>query len=123
MNNLSRRRVTFGVAAVGAAAVGATWIKFYHPFGAHYAPTPYDDVLEHLDDRAAAIRLGRVALAGMPDFNLKAAVAKLRTRFWATPAVANSVLEDARAGHLQSVSGWVMPRTLVLLCAVAAKVE
>jgi hypothetical protein len=122
MNNISRRRVTLGAAAVGVAAAGATWVKFYHPFGAHYAPTPYDDVLEHLDDRAAAIRLGRVALAGMPHFDLKAAVAQLRAHFWAKP-VGNTVLEDAQNGRLHTVAGWVMPQSLVLLCAVAAKVS
>jgi hypothetical protein len=109
------------VAAVGAAgaAVAAGLYRFTDLFVKHYPPTPYDDLLTRLVDREEAIRLG----AHMPgDFDVPGQAARLRATF-ANRDLATVVQADIAAGRLVEVDGWVVPQSLALLSALAAKMQ
>jgi hypothetical protein len=115
---ISRRGVMTGVAAAAVAAALAGTLKFLHPFSPHYAPTPYDDLLAQLTDRETGARLGKAVLASMPGFDLKTAAEKLRA---GPRSLTEAVAADARGDELANVDGWLLPQSLALLCAVAAK--
>jgi hypothetical protein len=115
---ISRRGVMTGVVAAGVAAALAGMFRFLHPFSRRYPPTPYDDLLGQLTDRETAARLGKTVLADMPGFDLKAAAAELRA---GPHSLADAVAMDTRNDRLANVDGWLLPQSLALLCAVAAK--
>ena len=115
---ISRRGVMTGVVAAGVAAALAGTLKYLHPFSRHYAPTRYDDLLAQLTDRETGARLGKTVLAAMPGFDLKAAAAQLRA---GPHSLSEAVAADMRGDRLANVDGWLLPRSLALLCAVAAK--
>jgi hypothetical protein len=114
----SRRQIVIAgaLAAVGAAAVleGPKLLK------KRYAPSPYDDLLALLDDRDADAQLGEAVLAGRVDFDPDATAAALRARI-AKRGLSAVVEEDAEQGRIVEANGWVLPQTLALLCALAAK--
>ncbi|MDE2134632.1 MAG: hypothetical protein KGM97_04365 [Alphaproteobacteria bacterium] len=119
MNKLfTRRRIVMG--AGGAAVLAATAFEGRRLLRKRYAPTPYDDLLALLDDRDADAQIGEAVLAGVEGFDAKAASAGVRQRL-ARHTLAQAVGADAAEGRLLEASGWVMPQTLALLCALAAK--
>jgi len=114
---MKRRTLIAGVAGAGAA-VTAGFYRFTDLFVKHYPPTPYDDVLAALVDREEAARLG--ALVG----NAPAAdvlAARLRT-ILKPNGLSGAIGSDIAAGRLTEVEGWVVPESLALLSALAAKV-
>jgi len=112
---MKRRRFIAGVAAAGAA-VAAGLYRFTDLFVKHYPPTPYDDVLALLTDREQAAKLGAsVPGASEP----KALAASLRTRL--KPGLAAAAKADVAAGRIVEVDGWVLPGSVALLAALAAK--
>ena len=114
---MRRRSLIAGVAAAGAALAAGLY-RFTDFFVKHYAPTPYDDVLSALADREQAARLG-TSVSGMPEVPQLAA--KLRAIL--KPAgLGAAARADARAGRLIEVDGWVVPQSVALLSALAAKV-
>ncbi|MDE2135751.1 MAG: hypothetical protein KGJ49_14280 [Alphaproteobacteria bacterium] len=118
MNKLfTRRRVVMG--AGGAAVLAATAFEG-RLLRKRYAPTPYDDLLARLDDRDADAQIGEAVLADVEGFDAKAASAGVRQRL-ARHTLAQAVGADAAEGRLLEASGWVLPQTLALLCALAAK--
>ncbi|HWU55970.1 MAG TPA: hypothetical protein VN175_10755 [Rhizomicrobium sp.] len=99
------------------AAVAAGLYRFTDLFVKHYPPTPYDDVLAALVDRQEAARLGAlVSDAAAPD------VLAARLRSILKPngltAAANA---DIAADRLAEVDGWVLPESVALLSALAAR--
>lgn len=117
---MNRRSVIAFVGSGLAVAAGALGYEAWRVFGKHYPPTPYDDLLGLLSDRAAAKRLGAAFLKVHSDFTPKDAAAALRRRIAHRPL--RSVLEDEiiRA-ELTEVGHWLIPQTLAGLCALAAK--
>jgi hypothetical protein len=113
MSDVTRRSLfaAGGVAAVGAATVGG-WFVFHkrYPHGA------YDDILAQIPDRDDAIRTGQAVLHEMPGFDAKSAAMRLRAR-----PLTQAMTDDAAKGKLVELNGWVMPESLVLACALAAK--
>jgi hypothetical protein len=108
------------IAAAGAASVvaAAGLYRFTDLFVKHYPPTPYDDVLAELVDREQAARLGtRVSDAPTPG-NL---AVKLRTRL-KPDGLAAAAGADIAAGRMVEVDGWVLPESVALLSALAAKI-
>jgi hypothetical protein len=105
------------MAATGAA-VAAGLYRFTDLFVKHYPPTPYDDVLSVLVDREEAARLGAlVGDAPAPD------VLATRLRTILKPnGLAGAVGSDIAAGRLTEVDGWVVPQSVALLSALAARV-
>jgi len=94
---------------------GWRWLKKRYP------PTPYDDLLSQLPDRAAARELGRAFLSQHNNFTLPHAARALRQRLAREPLPAVLVSEIA-AGKLVETGHWLLPETLAGLCALAAKI-
>jgi hypothetical protein len=113
-----KRRTVIGAATAAGAAVAAGLYRFTDLFVKHYPPTPYDDVLAALVDREEATRLG-ARVQNAPAANVLAA----RLRVLLKPnGLSGAVASDIAAGRLTEVEGWVVPESLVLLSALAAKV-
>jgi hypothetical protein len=112
------RRAMIGVGVL--AALGGTLLRVTNPFGRHYRTTPYDDLIGHLTDREAGARVGRAVIAGEPNFDMRATVGTLRAALGTASLGANAGA-DIVAGRMIEAGGWVLPQTLALLCAVAAK--
>jgi hypothetical protein len=111
-----KRRTLIGSVAAASAALGAGLYHFTDLFVKHYAPTPYDDMLGALQDREQAAKLGAlVSDAPAPP----ALAAKLRLAF--QPDLTAAARADAASGRLAEVGGWVVPESVALLSALAAK--
>jgi hypothetical protein len=114
---MRRRGLIAGVAAAGAA-VAAGLYRFTDLFVKHYPPTPYDDVLAALADREQAARFG-AAMAGPAD--AKSLAEKLRPLL-KSGGLGEAADADIAANRLVEVGGWVVPQSVALLSALAAKV-
>jgi len=113
---MKRRTVLAGVMAAGAAVIAGVY-RFTDLIVKHYPPTPYDDVLSRLSDRDPAARFGR-AVRGAPD--APALAARLR----ALPADMETAAQaDIAANRLAEVDGWLVPESVMLLAALAAKTQ
>jgi hypothetical protein len=114
----TRRNVVIGAGAIIVVAAGG--------FGGHYllerryAPSPYDDLLVLLDDRDADAQIGETVLADYDDFDVKTVADELRARL-KRHKLSEVVVRDAADGQLVEANGWVLPQTLGMLCALAAK--
>jgi hypothetical protein len=104
-----------GAAVVVAAGVGGRLV-----LRKRYAPSPYDDLLALLENRDAAAQIGETVLANIETFEPSAAAAQLRQRIAGRPLAAVTT-EDAAQGRIVEAGGWVLPETLGLICALAAK--
>jgi hypothetical protein len=112
---MTRRMMIGGLAGLLAAG-GAAW-KF-HVFGRHYAPTPYDDLLSQIVDREPAAKLGAVVLQSHPELDAAKLAARLRA---SSRALAGQAARDAGDSRLMEVGGWVLPESVALYAALAAK--
>ena len=106
------------IAGVAGAAVAAGLYRFTDLFVTHYAPTPYDDVLATLIDREQAARFGASVPTALDAGGL---AAKLRPMLKSGGLTA-AVRADIAADRLIEVDGWVVPESVALLSALAAKV-
>jgi len=106
--------------AGGAVVLAGAAFEGAHLFRKRHAPTPYDDLLSQLDDRDAAAQIGEGVLANIDDFDAKAVAADTRARL-VHKTLAQAASEDSTNGRLLEARGWVVPETLGLLCALAAK--
>ena len=112
---MKRRSIIAGVAGAGAA-VAAGLYRFTDLFVKHYPPTPYDDLLGQLVDRQQAAALG--AKVAAPDAPSLAAELRRGLKQDSLGATAEA---DVAAGRLMEVDGWLLPRTIALLSALASK--
>jgi hypothetical protein len=112
---MNRRALLAGLVAAGAALAAGVY-RFTDIFVKHYPATPYDDLLTHLTDREQAARLG-AAVRDVPD--APSLATRLRTSMPGDLAAA--VEADIAAGRLTEVQGWLLPQTVVLLSALAAR--
>jgi hypothetical protein len=110
---MRRRTFAAGLGLALAAAAGGIW----HFAARRYPRTPYDDILDQLAARDSATVLGGAALRAMPGFDAAKAAARLRQE----PKLAEAVAGDIAADRMTEVAGWVLPRSLVLAAALAAK--
>ena len=115
------RRDTF-IAAGGGVALIAAGVTGHFLLRKRHGPTPYDDLLALLDDRDAAAQMGETVLAEVEEFDPKTLSDDLRTRIGKRPLAA-VLAEDVADGRVVEAGGWVLPETLGLLCALAAKAE
>jgi hypothetical protein len=114
---MKRRTILSGAAvAVIAVAGGAAW-KFRF-FGPHYPPTPYDDLLGQITDRAPAILLGQAVLKSMPGMSANLLAATLRRD--GRTLSARAAIEPGEA-QVTEVAGWVVPQSVALFAALAAQ--
>lgn len=116
---VSRRTLVAGAAAaLGVATLLAYRLQLL--FGPHFAPTPYDDLLDRLPSRENAILLGNAVLANLKSFDAGAAATQLRARLKSGP-FADALAGDLAKGQTVEVRGWILPESLTLLCALAAR--
>jgi hypothetical protein len=115
---LTRRNILIG--AGGVVVLAAAAFEGRRLLRKRYAPSPYDDLLALLDDRDADAQIGEAVLADIDDFDPKLAAEELRDGIAKRP-LAQVAIEDVGEGRLLEANGWVMPETLALLCALAAK--
>jgi hypothetical protein len=113
---MRRRGLIAGIAAAGVAAAASLY-RFTDLFVKHYPPTPYDDVLTALVDREQAARFG-ASFPGPTDANTLAERLRPMLKSGDLSAAANA---DIAADRLVEVGGWVVPESVALLCALAAK--
>jgi hypothetical protein len=116
----TRRGVIAGLLGLGAMAAASLY-RFTDIFVKHYPPTPFDDVLGRLDDREQAARLGTAALKDLPEFDAEASAQRLRAAL-RHGSFRDVVLADAETGRVLLVQGWVLPQSVAVLSAIAAKV-
>jgi hypothetical protein len=114
----TRRQAVIGGGLLAVAAVAA--LEGPRLLRKRYAPSPYDDLLRLLDDRDADAQLGEAVLADRGDFDADAVAEELRARLAGRP-LSDVMREDAQQGRVTEADGWVLPETLALLCALAAK--
>ncbi len=103
--------------AAAGVAVAAGLYRFTGLFAKHYAPTPYDDLLGQLVDRDQAARLGTKVAGGA-----KAAALAARLRPALAGGLAGAAAADIQARRVQEVDGWLLPDSVALLSALAARV-
>ncbi|HEY3637166.1 MAG TPA: hypothetical protein VGK90_03360 [Rhizomicrobium sp.] len=105
--------------AVVAVAGAALWEapKF---LASRHPASPYDDLLAQLPDRENAIRIGAAFLGTQPGFDAVKTAQALREKLAShnLQAVLENELAKAQVGEAH---GWVLPQTLIALCALAAK--
>lgn len=117
--NRTRRNVIAGASLAVLAGAGLGYEGWRH-FAKHYPPTPYDDLLSLLPDREPAKQVGRAFLAADSGFVPARAAGALRRRITGRPL--STVLQDELAqGDIIEAGHWLLPQTLVGLCALAAK--
>ena len=118
----TRRGVIVGASGL-LAAVAAGVYRFTDLFVKHYPPTPYDDVLVQLVDRAHAVQVGKQVRSGdlvIENFDDRLA-REIRQRL--SGADMKAVTEkDIVVGKMIEIDGWQMPMTLVMTCVLAAHV-
>jgi hypothetical protein len=118
MSAISRRPFLAGaLALIGVAAIGGGAYEL-GLFRKHFSK--YGDLLDSLDDPDNAERVGSAVLAQMPGFDAAKTASELRARIGKKP-LADVLAADAQASRMIEASGWVLPQTLALLCALAAK--
>lgn len=119
MNNLLTRRNAIIGAGVAVVLVGGGY-EATRLFSKRHAPSPYDDLLNKIDDRDAGAQIGEAVLADFREFDAASAAAKLRTEL-SKDSLATVAQRDAADGRVLEAGGWVLPEALGLLCALAAK--
>jgi hypothetical protein len=116
MKPTRRGAITGGVTVAAlASAVGAYKLRL---FGRHYRATPYDDLLDQIVDRAPASALGKAVIKIRPDFNAETVAVRLRQSSFTLRTRAQN---DASAGRMMEVDGWVVPQSVALYAALAAR--
>jgi len=118
---VKRRTIIAGLGAAGTAMAAGLY-RFTDIFVKHYPPTPYDDVLA-LIDREQAAKLGAAALKAMPDFDAAKAAVKLRAARDAGGLYYTPAAQDADMHYMIEVDGWVVPESVALIAALAAKLS
>jgi len=117
----TRRPVMTGIlATLGLVATGFFAYELPAILGSRQKPTPFDDLLSELTDRAAASRLGSAVLAARNDFDSPAVALQLRARL-KQGTLTEALVADLAQGQVIEIHGWVLPTTFALLCALAAK--
>lgn len=116
---MKRRAILLGLSAAMAAALGSLY-RFTDLIVRHYPPSPYDDVFQELENRQEAARLGKVWLSDFHSFNAAKAAEALRNNLRAG-SLAFIALNELQEGKLIQIDGWIVPESVALMCALAAK--
>ena len=112
------RRVLIGtIAAVAAAAVAVRELPglLRH----RYSRTPYDDLLSQLPDRESGVAFGRAASKNAP--SSADAIARLLRERLENERLRSVSARELSENHVFVVGGWVVPESVALICALAAR--
>lgn len=112
---MRRRGILAGLVVVAAAAAGSAAWKF-RLFAKRYPPTPYDDLLSQIEDRAPAIVFGQAARKSQPGAAQLAAALRRDGRTLS----ARAAIEPGEA-QITEVAGWVVPLSVAQYAALAAQ--
>ncbi len=113
----TRRWLIAGVTAVSAAAVAVREVPVL--LRHRYRRTPYDDLLSKLGDRDASVAFGQVTSRSAHG-SAGAIAALLRERLrWSSLQTVSA--RELSLGHVFVAGGWVVPESLALICALAAR--
>jgi hypothetical protein len=119
---IARRPLLASVLGIaGLAIVGGGVYEGIRGTARHYPRTPYDNLLYKLADRESAKALGAQVLAERKTFDPEAMAQILRPKLKGKK-LADVLEAEIRSGDVIELRGWVIPRTLADLCALAAKV-
>ena len=111
---MKRRGVIAGGAvAVAAVAAGVWRLGLFQ----QYAPTPYDDLLEQLDARDQAIALGKQ----VTDAPAARTLADELRGHIGPQGLSAAAMGDITAGRMREVAGWIVPQSVALMAALAAR--
>lgn len=117
---MNRRAIIASGAAVVGIVAGAVALRPDRLFRKRYPPTPYDDLLELLPDRALARQIGQAYLKSHANFTPANGARALRLHIAGRPL--DTVLSgEISNGQLVEAARWIMPETVVGLCALAAR--
>jgi len=112
-----KRRAFVGSLALAGAAVAAGLCRSTDLFVKHYPPTPYDDVLAALADRGRAAAFG----AMVRDAPAPGVLAAQLRGALKPNGLTGLVRSDIATDRLAEVDGWVVPQSVALLSALAAR--
>lgn len=115
---MNRRALLSGLATVVLLGAGGAAFR-WHLFGSRYRPTPYDDLLDQIDDRQPARLLGEAVLKTMPEATAERLAARLRRQ---SEDLVSGAGADAAQGRVIEIKGWILPRSVALYAALAASV-
>lgn len=118
---IARRPLLKGfLGAAGIAIVAVAAVEAPRFFTRRYPPSPFDDLLALLPDRDKAARLGASWLAQQKAFDAEKTARLLRSHAVST-SLADALDADLASARLGEAHGWVLPETLIRLCALAAR--
>jgi hypothetical protein len=118
---IARRPLLKGLAgAAGLAIAGVAAVEVPKLFAPHHPPSRYDDLLVRLPDRDSAAVIGAAYLAGKRGFDAARAAQELRRQL-ASLSIAAVLESDLAQAHMAEARGWVLPETLLALCALASR--
>lgn len=111
------RRVALGI--VAAAAGVTVVVREWRLMGGsrHSRPSPYDDLIAKLGNREAGARFGSAVLERPQD--RPSLAAQLRQRLQ-RETLSDLSRQELSEGRVAEVGGWIVPRSLALLCGLAA---
>jgi len=110
------------IAAASGIVVIAAGVSGHLLLRKRHGATPYDDMLDLLEDRDADAQIGETVLAEEENFDPKTMADELRASIGKRPLAA-VLADDVVNGRVVEAGGWVLPETLGMLCALAAKAE
>jgi hypothetical protein len=118
---IARRPLLKGLTGAAALAIaGVAVVEAPKLTASHHPPSPYDDLITQLPDRDSAVRIGAAYLSGHRMFDATGAATNLRRQL-ASHSFAAVLENDLGDAHMAEAHGWVLPDTLLALCALAAK--
>jgi hypothetical protein len=113
---LSRRTLTIGGIAAGAAAVIAGAVYEAPKLFKRRPHGEYAELVGKLSDPEKAAAVGRV----IEDHPSKEELSELKSML-AKTSLADIATADSKNDRLAEADGWVLPATLATLCALAAQ--
>ena len=120
-SEISRRPLLAGlVGLLGLGAAGGAAYEAMRFTGEEHTPGAYDDLIVKLSDRDSAKAVGQAVIDDLPKFN-SAAVARILRRKIGKNKLASVTVGDLANGRLAEADGWVLPESVALICALAAK--
>lgn len=118
---IARRPLLAGLAGlVGLGAAGGAGFALLRGHGEEHKPGAYDDLVSKIPDRGGAEVVGEAVIGDLPDFNAGAVAHSLRKRIGRRP-VADATMADLADARLAEANGWVLPESVALICALAAR--
>ncbi len=108
------------IGALGLGVLGGGAYEAVRTIRHEQEPGAYGDLVSRLPDPDGARLVGRAVIADLPRFNAGEKAHALR-KLLAAHNLADVTADDLAAGRIAEAGGWVLPESLALICALAAK--